>query len=218
VTELPSRPEPPVGLAERVVRWIRWVGPGRVALGVGSSLAAIVVVWWLLQPPRATTESMLPVAVTDGVSVSVDRTAPSTVAASLVVHVAGAVVEPGVLTLPEGSRVVDAVQAAGGATPDAAPDQLNLAAAVRDGQRIYVPRVGEQVPSEEPSGISAGPVDLNTASASDLDELPGIGPSLAAAIVSHREQHGRFTSVEQLAEVPGIGEAKLAVLRGLVTV
>ena len=151
------------------------------------------------------------------------------------VHVAGAVSSPGVVELPSGSRVVDAVRAAGGLRPDADPDRVNLAAELVDGQRIVIPALGQEVPAEVvPTGSSpagggpsssgggtggaSGPVDLNTATAEQLDSLPGVGPATAAAILSHREQHGPFRSVEDLIEVRGIGEAKLDGLRDLVTV
>ena len=153
------------------------------------------------------------------------------------VHVAGAVTSPGVVQLPSTGRVVDAVRAAGGLRADADPDRVNLAAPLVDGQRIVVPVLGQEVPVEvlptgppggatgaAPSAAGAGgtdaaaPVDLNTADAAQLEALPGIGPATATAILSHREQHGPFRSVEDLIEVRGIGEAKLDALRDLVAV
>jgi competence protein ComEA len=166
----------------------------------------------------------------------------STVPAEVVVHVAGAVGAPGVQRLPGGSRVVDAVEAAGGANPDADLGRINLAVPVQDGQQVYVPRVGEVPPtpvggaggpsvgsggSSGSSGSSGGapgsaaagqPVNVNTASADELDTLPGVGPATAEAIISHREQNGPFTSVDQLLDVRGIGDAKLEQLRDLVVV
>ncbi len=151
----------------------------------------------------------------------------------VVVHVAGAVAAPGVVRLSNGSRVVDAVTAAGGLRADADPDRVNLAATLVDGQRVVVPIVGQPVPAEvapapAPSsgGATAGaassggaaPVDLNTATAEQLDALPGVGPSTAAAILDHRASAGPFTSVDQLLDVRGIGEAKLEALRDLVSV
>jgi competence protein ComEA len=139
----------------------------------------------------------------------------------LVVHVAGAVNHPGVHTVKPGSRIVDAIAAAGGAAPDAEVDLLDLAAKVSDGQRIYVPRQGDDPAlaggGGDDGGNGSGPVNVNLASADELDALPGVGPSLAAAIIEYRQRHGPFSSVDQLLDVPGIGESKLASLRPKVT-
>jgi competence protein ComEA len=145
--------------------------------------------------------------------------APTT--ADVVVHVAGAVVRPGVARLPGGGRVTDAVAAAGGPTREADLDQVNLAARVSDGDRVYVPRRGELPPpavSGAPGSAMAkpGPVDLNTAGVEQLDALPGVGPATAKAIVDYRGSKGRFRSVDDLLAVPGIGPAKLATLKPLV--
>jgi competence protein ComEA len=146
--------------------------------------------------------------------------------AEVVVHVAGAVAAPGVQRLPAGARVVDAVDAAGGAAPDADLGRINLAAVLADGQQVYVPRAGESPPapitpsSGAPDGAAGtvALVDLNTATAAELEELPGVGPTTAGAIIAHREQHGPFGSVDDLLDVRGIGEAKLEQLRDLATV
>lgn len=139
---------------------------------------------------------------------------PATTAA-VAVHVAGWVVSPGVVSLPPGALVADAVAAAGGLLPDAATESLNLAAPVSEGEQIVVPG-----PRSASPGTAAqdhgGLVSLNRASASDLETLPGVGPVLAERIVAFREENGRFETVEDLLEVPGIGEAKLASLRDLV--
>jgi competence protein ComEA len=151
---------------------------------------------------------------------------PDPPAAAVIVHVAGAVAQPGVVELPAGSRVVDAVRAAGGLRADAEPDRVNLAAELSDGQRVVVPVVGQEIPAEVvPSGSppastqGGGPakVDVNAAGAAELESLPGIGPATSAAIVAHRERHGPFRSVDSLLEVRGIGAAKLDALRDLVT-
>ena len=147
------------------------------------------------------------------------------------VHVAGEVKKPGVLTLPAGSRITDAVQAAGGLTKDADPSALNLAQPLNDGEQIKVPKVGEPEGSGEApdstsgasgrtsSGSAGGDkINVNTASEKELQELPGVGPATSEAIVKHREENGRFESVEQLEDVPGIGPAILERLTPLVTV
>ncbi len=142
------------------------------------------------------------------------------------VHVCGAVRQPDhVYRLPAGSRVEDAVNAAGGAEPDAALWRLNLAALLSDGQRIYVPAEGEesmpqdpvsvQIITEESSGTHL--TDLNKASKIELEDLPGIGPALAGRIIAYREEHGGFTDVGELLNVKGIGDVLLSRLRPLVT-
>lgn len=140
----------------------------------------------------------------------------------VVVHVAGAVAQPGLVEVGGSARIADAVAAAGGPTDDADLDRINLALPVHDADHVFVPRIGEEAPS--PLGVGGtdtgggGPVNLNRADEDDLDALPGVGPATAAAIVAYRDQHGPFTSVSALELVPGIGPAKLARLRDLVTV
>lgn len=145
-----------------------------------------------------------------------DQATPA--AADAVVDIAGAVVKPGVYKLAGDARVTDAMAAAGGATPDADLDQVNLAARVEDGQRIYVPHKGEVVPPTVSPSLPAGPIDINTATVDQLDTLPGVGPALAQAIVDYRVRHGRFRAVDDLAKVKGIGPAKLDALRNKVIV
>lgn len=129
------------------------------------------------------------------------------------VHVSGAVTRPGLVTLEFESRVADAVLAAGGATADAELGALNLAAPVGDGTRLVVP---SSVAAGHTSGD--GMVRINSAPASELETLAGVGPVLAGRIVAHREANGSFETVEDLLGVPGIGEAKLAAIRDSVMV
>lgn len=145
------------------------------------------------------------------------RVVPSTAApTSLLVHVSGAVARPGLVALPQGSRVVDAVTAAGG--PSGAADQgaINLAARVSDGQQVIVPARGPKPTAPATPGTAGTPVSLGSATAAQLETLPRIGPALAARILAYREARGGFASVEQLGEVGGIGPKTLAGLRGLV--
>ncbi|MEM7272792.1 MAG: helix-hairpin-helix domain-containing protein [Actinomycetota bacterium] len=155
----------------------------------------------------------------------------TTTVADLVVHVAGAVRSPGLVTVPPGARVDDAIRAAGGPGPAADLDRLNLARPVADGMQIRVPTMDEAAPAgplisgpeiDEPDGspgaASSGPVALNSASVDQLDTLPGVGPATAAAIVTWREENGGFRVVEDLLDVPGIGPAKLEALRDHVVV
>lgn len=139
----------------------------------------------------------------------------------VVVQVAGAVLEPGVVTLAEGARVSGAVEAAGGLAPDADMDRINLAARIVDGERIYVVRRGEKVAPDVVGANGAassgtdgaapdGTININTATEKTLEELPGVGPATAKAIVDYRTKSGPFASVQDLSKVKGIGPAKLA--------
>jgi competence protein ComEA len=133
----------------------------------------------------------------------------------LVVDVAGAVRRPGLYRLAAGTRIADAVARAGGAGPKADLDLVNLAAPLADGEQVVVPQRGAVAAgSGEPSPTA--PLDLNSASAEQLDALPGIGPETAAKIVAFREAHGPFRTVEGLDAVPGIGPSRIDQLKGLV--
>ncbi len=149
----------------------------------------------------------------------------------VVAHVVGAVNEPGVVHLAAGARVTDAVDAAGGFRGDADLERINLASPVTDGERVYVVAVGQAAVPTAVGGTGASPgatsagsgatpsiIDLNAATAEQLDALPGVGPSTASAIVDYRTKNGPFTRVEDLLDVRGIGDAKLEALRESVTV
>lgn len=206
-------PPPDSALADRLPEPIR---RGRLDLGVrgvaGLAVLALlalvvtgVVVW--RGRPRGV-DVAPPVVVSSG--------APS--AALLVVDVAGDVRRPGLVRLPPGARVADAIAAAGGLRPGATSGALNLARKLVDGEQVYVG--SPPAAPGAPPGVAASPglVDLNTATADDLDRLPGIGPVLADRIVAWRTAHGGFTSVDQLRQVDGIGARKFESLRPLVTV
>jgi len=139
------------------------------------------------------------------------------------VHTVGQVRTPGLQRLPPGARVADAISAAGGATEEADLAAVNLARLLVDGEQVYVPARGElsraQPAGSGPSGASpGGTVNLNTADVAALDTLPGIGPVLAGRIVAWRQQHGRFSAVDELGEVTGIGPALLSKIRDRVAV
>jgi competence protein ComEA len=135
----------------------------------------------------------------------------------LVVDVVGAVRRPGLYHLSGSSRIADAISRAGGATARAELDQVNLAAPLADGEQIVVPRRGaEGAAAASVAGAPSAPVQLSTATAEQLDTLPGIGPVTAQKIVDYRTQHGAFHSVEELDAIPGIGPARLEQLKGLV--
>ena len=135
------------------------------------------------------------------------------VAPALVIDVTGEVVSPGVYELPAGSRVIDAIKAAGGARPKAALSDLNLARVIKDGEQIYVDLIytaGARVHAGAKTSAPRGPININRATASDLDSLDGIGPVIAKRIIAFRTTNGPFTAIEDLLKVSGIGDAKFA--------
>jgi len=206
----------PVQLADRL-----GVRPAGLLGAVVAVLAAGLGGWWALRPPPPPVEDTLPQAA----AMSTAPTPPPSVPGVLVVHVDGAVAQPGVHEVVAGARVIDAVQAAGGLGPSADRTRINLAQPLADGQRVWVPAVGEEVPSvvtadgaPSPTGTAraSDPMSLSSAPATALETLPGIGPSLASAIIEHREREGPFARVDDLLEVSGIGPAKLDAIRDLV--
>ena len=177
------------------------------------------------EPEQVPIEHVLPFAggtTTESGTNPIDEGTETVASSSLVVHVAGAVARPGLITGVEGWRVADAIEAASGTAADADLDRVNLAALVSDGERIYIPRVGEPaapvvVGESGDDDRIVGPVDLNSADARELETLPGIGPATAATIIDHRDEHGPFGSVDALIAVRGIGAAKLDGIREHVT-
>ena len=122
-------------------------------------------------------------------------------------HVCGQVCRPGVVALPAGSRVWEAVEAAGGLTNDAQDTAVNLAAVVQDGEKLYIPGIGESEADMSVEAADSGMINLNTADAGRLQTLPGIGESRAADILSYRERYGGFQTIEEIMQVPGIKES-----------
>ena len=175
-----------------------------LAGGICVALLAGGALW--LGRPDAVAATPLPSPMASG-SVGADA------AVTVVVDVAGAVASPGLQELPLGARVADAIDAAGGASADAQLDALNLARKVADGEQILVPHRGE---GEE--GSAPGLVNLNRASAQELQQLPGVGPVLAERIVADRDANGPFASVGDLDRVPGVGAAIVGALDGIATV
>ncbi len=231
--QVPPRPVPR-GLPAYVAEIRDWLTDPRVRVGALLVAAAIAGYFWY-QVGQGETSSALP----SGSSISPRprrQTFRSTTTTKppYLVHVAGAVAHPGLVRVPSGARIADAIAAAGGGLPDADLDRLNLAAKVADGQRIPVAKIGAPGASapidgsgtgtDPPADGSAagaaagGPIDLNTATEAQLETLPGIGPSFAAAIIRERERRGGFTSVDQLRDVRGIGEKRFAELKPLVSV
>lgn len=241
--ELPPPPPPPLSIGEAIAdvfrrrrpQWLTARLAGSCAAGCIAVVAALVALGWA--PARSSPpEIVLPQVGTPG-DPGYDASAPSADGggdngtdggpAVVAVHAAGSFARPGLYELPAGARVAQLVEAAGGPAEGASLDALNLAAKLNDGERVYLPREGESAPAAPgvasagasgAGGIGDGLVDLNAATLEQLDALPGVGPSTAQAILDYREEHGRFRSVEELLEVRGIGEAKLAALRKRVRV
>lgn len=203
----------------------------RVRLGVGAvlivvflALAATVAIA-LLRGLGAPSESIPLERGGDEHSVEGAGAGEHLVSGELYVHVFGAAKMPGLYRLGDGARVVDAVAAAGGFREDAEPGAVNLARLLSDGEQLYLPTHDEAQNASAPAGAggggggaSDGRINLNTAGVAELDGLPRIGPSMAARIVAWRDSNGRFTSIDDLLAVPGIGEKTLESLRTLVTV
>ncbi len=137
---------------------------------------------------------------------------------SIIIHIVGAVRNPGVYTLQEGDRVLEAVEMSGGFSEDAYGDGVNLAARIYDGQQIYIPREGEEVPPAAFQGTQTQKININTATQIDLETLPGIGPAKAGAIIQDREKNGPFKSVEELTRVTGIGDKTLEGMKDFITI
>lgn len=192
--------------------------PDRRALLIYVALAAAVLALGVRQlraggSPSAGAEQAVPAATTT------PAVAEREDAKRVVVHVAGRVRRPGVYRLPAGARVDDAVRRAGGVRAGADLTAVNLAAEVEDGRQIVVPAAAGGTPAAAGGapGAAAAPLNLNTATVEQLQELDGIGPGLAGKIVAHREEHGGFGSVRELGDVPGIGEKRLAAIEEHVT-
>ena len=196
------------------------ITPVQLLSGVVILVGLGVIGWAVLRPPAVPVESRIPMVTVPDAAAAPLVGDPGT-SAVLAVHAAGAVVQPGLYELPAGSRVADLIDAAGGPAAGADLDLVNLAALLTDAQQVYVPVEGESVPSLATAAVGdmpAGPLDLNGATSEQLEALPGIGPSIAADIVGYRDRHGEFASVEELLDVPGIGDARLDRLRELVVV
>jgi competence protein ComEA len=215
---------------------LKWFGVSRMIGSVLSVAFVGIAGWWLVQVPPPPPEANLSFASTTvaasptiGVSASSINTTPQIIT----VHVAGAVKNPGVYRLKYGSRINDGIVAAGGATSAANLDVINLATVLNEGEQIYVPKRGEKphVITNRPQVGGAGGVagaggaggaggaansavpqliNINLASVVELEQLPGVGPATAKAIVAYREKNGAFLKVEDLFKVRGIGPAKLS--------
>jgi competence protein ComEA len=167
-----------------------------IIIGVLIGLLASGIIWLTATQPRGDRVVLLPT--------------PSP--RMVVVYVSGAVASPGVFTLPDGSRVNAAINAAGGFSPGAETDKINLASFLQDGQQIDVPGMVDT------GHINAGRVNINSATIADFDSLPGIGPTTAQAIVEYRNENGLFSSIQAIQNVPGIGPATFDQIKDYITV
>jgi len=167
-----------------------------IVYGVLIGLLAAGILWLAASRPRGEAVTLL----------------PSPTPGMVTVYVSGAVATPGVYSLPDGSRIEAAVQAAGGFLPGAEQDQVNLAEPLKDGEQVEIPGIIDI------SHVNAGRVNINTATAEELDALPGIGPTTAQAIVDYRLQNGNFQVVQEIQNVPGIGPATYDLIKDYINV
>ena len=188
-------------------------GLSRTQLAVYAAIGIVLVLLGIraLREPAASGSSGTEGGAVQLSSEPVGSGAPPASDGDVVVHVAGAVDEPGVYRLPAGSRVADAIERAGGAGGRADPDSINLAARLADGQQVVVP---ERVPQGSTAATSAdpaadGPISLGSADQADLETIDGIGPVTAADIIAFRDERGGVASIEELDEIPGIGPATI---------
>ncbi len=207
---------------------VQWLQKNRQAALVALWMGIVAVLAVLVTYVLARRPVPAPIVIRPITPLPTPSARPTTVPDPVAVYVVGAVVRPGVYTIPWDSRVVQALDAAGGATADADLVRVNLAGHVVDGQQIYIPtRLEAETPVLPTSAAPAiakgmtGPgqkINVNQATAQDLEALPGIGPAIAQRMLDYRTEHGPFKSIEELEKVRGIGEATLARIRDQVTV
>ena len=228
---------------KQVSYWVSFIGVTRLIIGLLATTIASAGIWLLVRPSAPLVESVVPHASGVGIVMPLS-TLPTPL--TVRIHVAGAVVRPGVYKVLSSSRVVDAVTAAGGATSNADLERINLAQTIIDTEQVFVPFRSSRttkvtvaprlrpsrttVPASVPAVPGAVPIigapvttlspliNLNSATSDQLDTLPGVGPSTAKAIISYRTRKGPFGKVEDLLNVPGIGPAKVGAIRDQVTV
>jgi competence protein ComEA len=200
-----------------------------VMLVVGAGLLLMSLIDWQTDQAALPEETGLLDDTSPGSLLATSVPPTPTVAptpAPVVVYISGAVNNPNVYELEHDARVIDVVHAAGGLAEDADRDRVNLAAHIQDAQHIHIPRIGEtpvapsgpDAPQAQPATAGSGPVNINTASAAELETLPGIGPAMAQRILEHREANGPFATVDDLQNVRGIGPTMLEELRPLVRI
>ena len=224
---------------QRLTDFIQWIGLSRILASAFGVLVMVIGVWWVVRVPPPPPEATIPFA-SSTIATDSLKTNPELLMANITVYVSGEVVKPGVYVLLATSRIIDALQAAGGPTAAADLVVVNLAAPLVDATQVFIPRIGSTPRATLPrphaginlpttgtsGGVSVGSgatsaigiVDINSATLSDLDALPGVGPSTAQAIIDYRIANGPFASVDDLLNVRGIGPSKLAAMRARVRV
>ena len=224
---------------QRLTDFIQWIGLSRILASAFGVLVMVIGVWWVVRVPPPPPEATIPFA-SSTIATDSLKTNPELLMASITVYVSGEVVKPGLYVLLATSRIIDALQAAGGPTAAADLVVVNLAAPLVDATQVFIPRIGStpratlprphagiNLPTTGTSGgvsvgsgvtSAAGIVDINSATLSDLDALPGVGPSTAQAIIDYRIANGPYASVDDLLNVRGIGPSKLAAMRARVRV
>lgn len=213
---------PSGGWTPRIGVVVTWRQVAAIALVLVVGLMTAVGWWWWARPRPAPAMTVLAtgaIPMTSPRATSIPLASPSSSATAgwVVVHVLGSVRNPGLVRLPLGARVADAVRAAGGLRRGSPTPTVNLARLLVDGEQVVVDDSVQPPPSQSSadSGASgepaaAGPIDLNSATVDQLDSLPGVGPVLAGRIIEWRTAHGRFTTVDELREVGGVGEKRFA--------
>ena len=224
---------------QRLTDFIQWIGLSRILASAFGVLVMVIGVWWVVRVPPPPPEATIPFA-SSTIATDSLNTNPELLMANITVYVSGEVVKPGVYVLLATSRIIDALQAAGGPTAAADLVVVNLAAPLVDATQVFIPRIGSTPRATLPrphaginlpttgtsGGVSVGSgatsaiglVDINSATLSDLDALPGVGPSTAQAIIDYRIANGPYVSVDDLLNVRGIGPSKLAAMRARVRV
>ena len=224
---------------QRLTDFIQWIGLSRILASAFGVLVMVIGVWWVVRVPPPPPEATIPFA-SSTIATDSLKTNPELPMANITVYVSGEVVKPGVYVLLATSRIIDALQAAGGPTSAADLVVVNLAAPLVDATQVFIPRIGSTPRATLPrphaginlpttgtsGGVSVGSgvtsaigiVDINSATLSDLDALPGVGPSTAQAIIDYRIANGPYASVDDLLNVRGIGPSKLAAMRARVRV
>lgn len=221
----------PIDALARLAPAARAPERARIRIGVGAAIVLLIAALVTAVIVSAVGQQsghrvVSPGGTGAGVSSTDPAATDTAVGAIILVHVLGAVARPGLFELPDGARIIDVVAAAGGLSETADPAGVNLARIVSDGEQLYIPQLGEAQPGAPPGtaasgaegGVTGGKVNLNTASAVELETLPRIGPAMSQRIIDYREANGRFSSIDDLRNVTGIGDKTFDGMKDLITI